>query len=125
MKPKADSQVLLAGLPGGLSAADVETIVSQRPQYVGGGTADPAYQTTAWLLTQGNLSASTMASLDRYINASSQVYRVQGFGYFDGGGPTARVEAVVDTNGGRPRLMYWRDLSDLGKSYTPQATTNQ
>jgi type II secretory pathway component PulK len=113
------SQVLLSALPG-LTPADVEKIVAQRPTYLGGGAADPAYQTTAWLLTQANLSPTALASIDRYVSASSQVYRVQGFGYFDGGGPTARIEAVIDTNGGRPRLMYWRDLSELSKAYTPQ-----
>jgi hypothetical protein len=113
------SQVLLSALPG-LTPADVEKIVAQRPTYLGGGSADPAYQTTAWLLTQANLSPTALASIDRYVSASSQVYRVQGFGYFDGGGPTARIEAVIDTNGGRPRLMYWRDLSELSKAYTPQ-----
>jgi type II secretory pathway component PulK len=113
------SQVLLAGLPG-LTPADVETIVSQRPDYTGGASADPLYATPAWLVTQANFPASTMQGLDRYITASTQVFRVQGLGYFDGGGPTARVEAVVDTNAGRPRLMYWRDLTELGKGYTPQ-----
>jgi type II secretory pathway component PulK len=113
------SQVLLSALPG-LSAADVETIVSQRPDYTGGASADPTYSTPAWLMTQANFPASTMQGLDRYITASSQVYRVQALGYFDGGGPTARVEGIVDTNAGRPRLMYWRDLTELGKGYTPQ-----
>jgi hypothetical protein len=112
-------QLLLSALPG-ISPTDVEKIIAQRPVYLGGGAADPTYNTTAWLLTQANLSPSTMASIDRYITASSQVYRVQGFGYFDGGGPTARIEAVIDTNGGRPRLMYWRDLTELSKAYTPQ-----
>jgi hypothetical protein len=113
------SQVVLSALPN-INPADVEKIVAQRPVYVGGGAPDPTYNSTAWLLTQANLSASTLASLDRYINATSQVYRVQGFGYFDGGGPTARVEGVIDTNGGRPRLLYYRDLSELSKAYTPQ-----
>jgi hypothetical protein len=113
------SQVLLSALPG-LSAADVETIVSQRPDYTGGASADPTYSTPAWLMTQANFPATTMQGLDRYITASSQVYRVQALGYFDGGGPTARVEGIVDTNAGRPRLMYWRDLTELGKGYTPQ-----
>ena len=118
------SQTILAALPG-LSPADVQTIVAQRPTYIGGGAADPSYSTTAWLMTQGNMTASTMQGLDRYVSASSQVYRVQAVGYFAGGGPTARVEAVVDTNAGMPRLMYWRDLTELGKGYTPQTMNQQ
>jgi hypothetical protein len=38
-------------------------------------------------------------------------------GYFDQGGFMARIEAVIDTNGGRPRIIYWRDLSELGKGF--------
>ena len=45
------------------------------------------------------------------------MYRVQVLGYFDQGLPMARVEAVIDTNGGKPRIIYWRDLSDLGKGF--------
>ena len=36
------------------------------------------------------------------------------------GGPMARVEAVIDTNGGKPRIVYWRDLSELGKGFDIQ-----
>ena len=46
-----------------------------------------------------------------------QVYRMQVLGFFDKGGPTARVEAVVDTNLGRPRIVYFRDVSELGKGF--------
>ena len=55
--------------------------------------------------------------LEKYITARTQVYRVQAVGYFDGGGPTARVEAVIDTNLGRPRIVSWRDLTELGKGF--------
>ena len=51
------------------------------------------------------------------MTARSQVYRVQAIGYFDAGGPSARLEAVIDTNGGRPRIVYWRDLTELGRGY--------
>jgi hypothetical protein len=55
--------------------------------------------------------------VDRYITTAAQVYRVQSVGYFDGGGPTVRIEAVIDTNAGRPRIVYWRELTELGKGF--------
>ena len=67
---------------------------------------------------------ATVQSLEQYITARSQVYRVQSVGHFDSGGPTARVEAVIDTNAGRPRIVYYRDLTGLGKGFNlprPQA----
>jgi hypothetical protein len=41
------------------------------------------------------------------------VYRVHAIGYITGGGPVSRVEAVIDTNLGLPRIIYFRDLGDL------------
>jgi hypothetical protein len=29
------------------------------------------------------------------------------------------VEAVIDTNLGKPRFLYFRDLSDLGRGFDP------
>jgi len=26
-----------------------------------------------------------------------------------------RAEAIIDTNRGRPRIVYWRNLTELGK----------
>ena len=51
------------------------------------------------------------------MTARSQVYRFQVVGYFEDGGPTARIEVVVDANNGRPRVLYRRDLSDLGRGF--------
>jgi type II secretory pathway component PulK len=115
-------QAVLAALPG-LDDADVQAILDHRPSLSTPASPDSVYQTPAWLITEANLSPSTMQTLDRYITARSQVYRVQALGYFDGGGPTARVEAVIDTNNGHPRFLLWRDLSDLGKGFDLQAST--
>jgi hypothetical protein len=105
-----------------LQDTDVQNIIANRPQLSASGTAtDPIYQTPAWLLVKANLSVSTLQSLEPYITTRSQVYRVQSVGYFDGKGPAARVEAIIDTNGGRPRIVTWRDLTPLGKGWTPTA----
>jgi type II secretory pathway component PulK len=110
--------VVLAALPG--LSDSVQTIVSSRPDPTSTDPPDPIYQTPAWLIIRANLSPQTLKSLDRYITAGSQVYRVQSIGYFDGGGPSARVEAVIDTNAGRPRIIYFRDLTELGKGFKLQ-----
>jgi len=102
------SAAVLATLPG-LTESDVQNIVQNQPNYSSGETPDPAYQTTAWLITIANLSTSKVQAVDSYITARSQVYRVQSMGTFDKGGPTARIEAVIDTNGGRPRILSYRD----------------
>jgi hypothetical protein len=109
----APEAVLLA-LPN-LEEADVQAILSSRPSLSSTMSSDLLYQTPAWLMTDANIPVQTMRSLERYITARSQVYRVQSIGHFEGGGPTARIEAVIDVNAGRPRIVYWRDLTELGK----------
>jgi type II secretory pathway component PulK len=109
------SSLVLNALPG-LSNC-VQAILANRPDPTSTDPPDPIYQTPAWLILNANVSPQTMVSLDRYITASSQVYRVQSVGYFDGGGPSARVEAVIDTNAGRPRIIYYRDFTELGKGF--------
>jgi hypothetical protein len=100
----------------GLTDSDVQNIISKRPTPDVAGS-DPLYQTAAWLVTECNIPADTMKKLDPYVTGKTQVYRIQALGYSQRGGPTARVEAVIDTNMGRPRIVYWRDLSELGKGF--------
>jgi type II secretory pathway component PulK len=76
-------------------------------------TTDPAYLTGAWLVTSGVLTATQFQQLEPYVTGRTMVYRVQSVGYFGEGGPVARVEAVIDTNQGYPRFLYFRDLTDL------------
>jgi type II secretory pathway component PulK len=110
------SPTVLAALPG-LTTADVQNIVSNRPNPSSGDAPDPSFQTPAWLVTQANISISKMQTLERYITARTQVYRVQAVGRLNSGGPAARVEAVIDTNLGYPRILYHRDLSELGSGF--------
>jgi type II secretory pathway component PulK len=100
-----------------LDPGTVQTILATRPQMTATGAPDPTFQTPAWLITQANVPVATMKQLDQYITARSQVYRLQAVGHYDGGGATARVEAVIDLNAGRPRVVYYRDLTALGKGY--------
>jgi len=112
-------RAVLAAMPG-LAESDVQNILSSRPGSSSIDGSDTSYQTPAWLITHANVNPKTLQSLDRYITSRTQVYRVQSLGYFDRGGPTARIEAVFDTNNGRPRMLYWRDITELGKGFNPQ-----
>jgi len=117
-------QAVLAALPG-LQDTDVETILNSRPSPASSDAPDSTFDTVAWLMTEANLPAKTLQTLERYITARTSVYRVQSVGYFDGGGPTARVEAVIDTNGGNPRIVFWQDLSELNRGFDLQNQNQQ
>lgn len=113
-------RAVLQSLPG-LQDSDIQAILDHRPSLTAATrtATDTAFQTPAWLITEANIKPETLKTVDRYITASTQVYRFQSVGYFEGGGPSSRVEAVVDTNLGRPRIVYWRDLAELGKGIDP------
>lgn len=109
-------RAVLAALPG-LTEAEVQAVYDRRPDFTGSNPPDPIYQTPAWLITEANISPQKLRGLDRFITANSQVYRFQVVGYFQTTGLTSRLEAVIDTNYGRPRIVYWRDLQGLGKGF--------
>ena len=118
--PQTVLNALQAAIPA-LSAADVQNIINNRPDLTTATTTpDPIYQTPAWLITEANISPSTLQALEKYVTAQSQVYRAQVLGYLDSGGPTARIEALIDTNAGRPRIIRVRDITELGKGFDLQ-----
>jgi type II secretory pathway component PulK len=114
----APREVLLA-LPD-LTEEDVQMILDNRPS----ADTDPAlaylYRTPAWLLTEAGFNLDTVRNLAPFITTRSFVYRVQVIGYYELGGPVVRLEAVIDTTGGRPRFVYWRDLTSLGRGFDPR-----
>ncbi len=74
---------------------------------------DPGTVSGAWAVTSGAVTQATFRRIGKYVTGRTMVYRVQSVGFFASGGPVARVEAVIDINQGAPRILYYRDLTDL------------
>ncbi|MBI3821048.1 MAG: general secretion pathway protein GspK [Planctomycetes bacterium] len=113
----APREVLMT-IPG-LADTDVQKIIDGRK-------AATNMSTLAWLLTDAQVPLKTLQTNQstvpvNYMTTRSQVYRAQSIGYFEGKGPVIRIEAVIDTNNGRPRILAWRDLSELGKGLPENA----
>lgn len=101
---------------------DVQNVISAQAQLEPG---QPATTSGAWLLTTGQLTLAKYQQLQKYVTGTSSMYRIQAVGYYQGletngsGGsnaanwPMARMEALVDTNVGYPRIVYIRDLTAL------------
>lgn len=107
---------MLMTLPN-MTQADAEKILEARAN----AGADPSqagvFSTLAWLVTSANFDPTTMQQLEPYITSRTQVFRVQAVGYYELNGPAVRLEAVIDGNAGRPRFLYWRELTDLGRGF--------
>ncbi len=109
-----------------LTDEDIQNILSTRPDPSLNQPADPIFQTPAWLLTEANLPLAKLKALEPYITARSQVYHFQSIGYFQGGaGPVARIEAIIDVNNGKPRIIYERDLASLGAGFDVSQLSGQ
>ena len=106
---------VLMGIPG-LQADAVEAIIGAvANQSAADLTTTRA--TTGWLVTEGIIDLATMRQVDRFLTTRGDVYRVQSVGYFDDGGAVVRLEAVIDATQLPPRLVFFRDLTHLGRGY--------
>ncbi len=109
----APREVMLA-LPG-LVESEVDNLISIR---AGLTPNEPGTLSGAWIVTQANLSADKFKNIEKYISGRTYTYRIHSVGYFGkAGGAVARVEAVVDVALGKPRILYYRDLTDLGRGF--------
>ncbi len=113
----APREVLLA-LPG-ITEDIADAIVSGQPS--SGTTSGNDWSTTdhGWLLVDGHVTKEQFKTFEQYITGRSQMFRIQVIGYFEDGGPVARLEAVIDVSGSSPRIRMWRDLTPLGRGVDP------
>ncbi len=95
-------------------------IVAARPVSTDGTPVDEilARRTnTGWLLLENLADTTTMRMIDAFTTTGGDIYRMQAVGRFTGNGPTARVEAVIDNSGDLPKVVFRRDLTELGPGY--------
>ncbi len=116
---QAHKEVLL-GLPGMTEDIAIKIVSAQAR----GANGEPLPDTdgkrsnTLWLYAESIVDLPTLRKLNPYLTGRGDVFRLQVMGHFDGGGPVARVEAVIDATQNPPQAIFFRDLTDLGRGYT-------
>jgi len=105
---------VLAGVPD-MTSEILEQIISQRQ-------TDPAaaesYQRQeTWILCDGIVTLDEMKALMPFLTGGGSVYRTQVVGCFDQEGPATRIEVVLDATTSPARVIFWRDLTHLGRGY--------
>jgi hypothetical protein len=108
-------QEILLGIPG-MTEEIAEQIISLRSTVVEGDTTSREHET--WLLSEGIATLEEMRQLLPFVCAGGDVHRAQIVGYFQGGGPSSRVEVVFDATESEPRVLFWRDISHLGRGFS-------
>lgn len=121
------SQEVLMGLPGMTEQLASAIMMSKSLGPNGEPTTDVMNTrgTTAWLLVEGLADVATMRQIDKYITSRGDVFRVQSVGFFDAGGPASRLEAVLDATQTPPKVVFFRDLTELGAGYSRLQLTGQ
>ena len=108
------SRTVLLGIPGMTSDVADQIIGSRVPDQI---EADTSQLYETWILAEGIVTLDEMKAMMPYVCAGGSVFRAQVIGYFDGGGPSARLEVVLDATNQPPSVVFWRDMSNLGRGY--------
>ncbi len=103
----ASSQVLQI-LPG-MDEALADAIVSARLNL-----RDEQRRTPAWLFQEGVLDATQFKALAPYLTARAFQFHMHVVGYGVPSGRYRVLEAIIDTAGQKPVIVYLRDITRLG-----------
>ncbi len=107
-------RIVLQGIPG-MTTEIVDQIVSQREPDPA--RRDPNHRHETWILAEGIVTLDQMKALSPFVTGGGCVFRTQVVGYFDSEGPDTRIEAILDAGKTPPRVIFWRDMSHLGRGY--------
>ena len=103
---------LLYGIPS-LSEEAVQEILELREVE----SDDENRQFETWPLVEGIVTLQEMRSLVPMLTGGGDVYRAQIVGYVETSGASHRAEVIVDATTVNPKVVSWRDLSHLGRSF--------
>lgn len=114
---------IIAGIPG-MDEELFNAIMENRISNPEEARENPNLAFETWILTEGYLfneegepDIARMQQLTPFICGGGDVYRAQVVGYFQGGGPASRAEVVIDNTDLTPRVVFWRDLTHLGRGF--------
>ena len=79
----------------------------------------------AELLENGQIDVAGLVELEPFLTARSRTYRFQSIGFWKSGGPTVRIEAVVDLAGPEPVILMHRNLTAAGPGYSVDTLLQQ
>lgn len=107
-------RTVLAGIPD-LSEEALDQIIAERePDPT---QREPYQRHETWILGDGHVTLEEMKKLMPFVTGGGSVFRAQVIGYFDRGGPTVRIETLLDATSQPVEMIFFRDLTHLGRGY--------
>ena len=107
-------RVLLEGIPGMTEEMVMSIMGAREPDPT---LAMPNRRHETWILSEGLVTLEQMKALVPFVCGSGCVYRAQAVGFSEQGGPTVRIEVVLDASQTPAKILSWRDISNLGRGY--------
>ncbi|QDU26151.1 General secretion pathway protein K [Anatilimnocola aggregata] len=105
---------ILRGIPG-MNDDIITEILSRRSYEAAADDANKRHET--WIMAEGIVTLAEMRTLMPFVCAGGDVYRAQIVGYYQSGEASARAEVIFDASSSPARVLFWRDLSHLGRGY--------
>ena len=78
---------------------------------------DPNRRHETWLMTEGIVTLQEMRTLTALTTCGGDIFRAQIVGYYEKGGAAHRSEVIIDASTVNPKLVFFRDLSHLGRGF--------
>ena len=97
----------------------VDQIISKR--VMDPASDDESHHYETWLLGEGIVPLKTMKTLMPFITAGGSVYRAQVIGTLEGGGPSERLEVILDAGKRPTAVLSWKDVSGLPGGFPAEA----
>jgi len=110
------SRTVLLSIPN-MTAEIADAIIAQRTSNPADDSSDRLNE--SWVVVEGLVPPELAKPLLPLITTKGSVYRLQSVGFFDAGGPSARIEAIIDSTSRPPRVLFWREMTHLGRGYAP------
>jgi hypothetical protein len=73
----------------------------------------------AWLVVESIVDLETLRQIGPWVTTGGDVFTVQSIGRYDEGGPSVRLEAMINATEYPPKLSSVRNLTHLGTAYPP------
>ena len=110
------SATVLAGIPG--MTEDILASLLERRGVPSEETAlNMSFQHETWLLTEGIVTLEEMKSMIPFVCTGGDVFQAQIVGYYEDEAAASRAEVIFDATTPLPRVLFWRDISHLGRGY--------
>jgi hypothetical protein len=109
--------VVLSGIPG-FSPEIADRLVQARDLEIRPDRPERRFPT--WPLVEKLVTLEQMKEAIAFINTGGAVFSGQIVGHYDEGGPVARFEFAVDATNVESPVLRWRNISRLGRGYSPE-----